>query len=504
MKKIIVILFALALLLAGCESGGDISAESKAVSEAEESFEISEISETEESSEAEKTVFPLENEVYSYENEENILDFVYFGDGICFRFYPKSEAENADFAFTYQTGASVSENTLTAEYKGDFSVFSLTFSSETAKAEIKGETEVFSGEYKAIKTEKKEYPAPEFPKIVLDKNCEAKLDVGIANAVRAEYGLSENAYLSREFLLTVTDLSLFEDKLVSLTGIENLENLDTVYIMQSYLTDITPLLTLPRIKNIDLGWSYVKELPEMDENCKVERLSVTNACVADLAPLARAVNLKSLDVSQNFIKSIAPLKDLENLEFLGVWGNCILDWETVKDNKSLIDALAALDYDYDLAVKAVEKAKEISSEIIKENMTELQKEKACYDYIRDNMDYGVVHGFMKPFGYQALFGKKGVCGHYSEGLTLLLNVSGLEAISISSDTHAWNMVKIGENFYHADALWDEDCGQYPSYFNVGTEEMMGETDHVHDLFKYPAACKMHPLVYAREFGNVIK
>ncbi len=61
-----------------------------------------------------------------------------------------------------------------------------------------------------------------------------------------------------------------------------------------------------------------------------------------------------------------------------------------------------------------------------------------------------------------------VCESYAKTMQLLLNKAGVENIYIvgtsEGEGHAWNKVKLGENYYNLDSTWDSNRGDY-YYFN---------------------------------------
>lgn len=65
--------------------------------------------------------------------------------------------------------------------------------------------------------------------------------------------------------------------------------------------------------------------------------------------------------------------------------------------------------------------------------------------------------------YGVLVNKKAVCAGYAKTMQYLLNMCGIECIYVTSDTHAWNIVKLEGDYYHIDVTWGdssntEQCG----------------------------------------------
>ena len=148
------------------------------------------------------------------------------------------------------------------------------------------------------------------------------------------------------------------------------------------------------------------------------------------------------------------------------------------------------------------KVNSILSKIIKHNMTDYQKELAVHDYLVENCEYdmeAVNSNKVKPesfTAYGALCLGIAVCEGYSEAASILLNRSGVETKIITGTSkgigHAWNLVKIGGEYYHLDITWDDPyqigeksgSGIMYHYFNLTDSDI--SRDHQWDKSKYEA------------------
>ena len=95
------------------------------------------------------------------------------------------------------------------------------------------------------------------------------------------------------------------------------------------------------------------------------------------------------------------------------------------------------------------KVKQIIQEIITPNMTILEKEYAIYNYVINNVMYD--YSFKKNTDYHALVEGVSVCQGYALATKLLFDEAGFESRVIFSTDHAWNLVKIGDSYYHLDS-----------------------------------------------------
>lgn len=57
--------------------------------------------------------------------------------------------------------------------------------------------------------------------------------------------------------------------------------------------------------------------------------------------------------------------------------------------------------------------------------------------------------------YGVFVNKKAVCAGYAKALQYLLNLCGIECTYVTSDTHAWNLIKLEGEYYHIDVTWGD-------------------------------------------------
>ncbi|KEI03217.1 transglutaminase [Clostridium botulinum] len=117
--------------------------------------------------------------------------------------------------------------------------------------------------------------------------------------------------------------------------------------------------------------------------------------------------------------------------------------------------------------KAVkEKVQNIIQTVIKPGMTEVQKELALHDYIVKNADYNVTNyrsGIVTAEDHNAygiLVKNTGVCESYAKAMYELLKAAGIKCKYVTGYTnqgggHAWNMVKLDNQWYNLDVTWDD-------------------------------------------------
>lgn len=143
-----------------------------------------------------------------------------------------------------------------------------------------------------------------------------------------------------------------------------------------------------------------------------------------------------------------------------------------------------------------------------------------YEYLQDNVTYdskeleaccrlGRSVNPMSHNAYGVLVNKMGVCDGISSALSLLTQRMGFECSMVSGKAtfrtsvfseHAWNVIKIDDNFYHIDATFDvnhkEQTGEYSyEYFCVNDDSI--NRDHDWDINTTPVCSREDISFYIR-------
>lgn len=119
--------------------------------------------------------------------------------------------------------------------------------------------------------------------------------------------------------------------------------------------------------------------------------------------------------------------------------------------------------------------------------TEVEKARIAHDLICNKIKYD--HDYQKPVSktpyhqtaYSVFCDDYTVCAGYTKAFTILMNGAGIDALSVTSLEHAWNMICLNDSWYHVDLTWDDLDGQYSrevmyGYFNRSTAMITGELD----------------------------
>lgn len=146
----------------------------------------------------------------------------------------------------------------------------------------------------------------------------------------------------------------------------------------------------------------------------------------------------------------------------------------VKDN-SLLSKLS------DSELATIEFFKSIKAQIITDSMTDYEKELAIHDYIVKNYKY--VSGEEKSSYYDVtnfINEKTGYCEAYAYSFSILATLAELdnEIIfgSVDGVNHAWNAVKLANEYYYVDPTFDDTRTDKPeitySFFNLDDEALL--------------------------------
>ena len=126
--------------------------------------------------------------------------------------------------------------------------------------------------------------------------------------------------------------------------------------------------------------------------------------------------------------------------------------------------------------------------------TELQ----IHELICDEVDYQTadyeVADTADPYYTQTIYGAlttgKTVCAGYTKLYELLCNYFGIDCIAVTSDDHAWNLVRYGTYWYIVDTTWDDSYDRN-AYFHI-SERQMRQTDQADSHVAKPLYAGLMP------------
>lgn len=138
------------------------------------------------------------------------------------------------------------------------------------------------------------------------------------------------------------------------------------------------------------------------------------------------------------------------------------------------------------------------------------KIKAIHDYIIRNVDYD--YSLSKYSAYEGLFSKKTVCNGYALMMYKMLMDAGVPVRKINgmgvsggkSESHAWNIAKIGQCWYNIDATWDDSYDQTRCFLKNNAAFSDHIRESMYNTSAYNSAHPMSPVNFdpSRDFTPV--
>lgn len=101
---------------------------------------------------------------------------------------------------------------------------------------------------------------------------------------------------------------------------------------------------------------------------------------------------------------------------------------------------------------------EVVQQYLTAGMNDYEKAIVLHDYLCETAEYDVLSNIHEPDG--VLLQGKGVCESFALAYQMLLGKAGVESIYVEGRgglaAHAWNLVKLDNEWYHVDVTWDEN------------------------------------------------
>lgn len=141
----------------------------------------------------------------------------------------------------------------------------------------------------------------------------------------------------------------------------------------------------------------------------------------------------------------------------GIVSTVNMNYDTTFDKNKVMQQLEA----YDRAIADVMRGADSS-------WSDMEKALYVNDYLARNCQY--VSGASNAHSsYGALVDKKAVCQGYALAFLELTRQLGVtcEMVTSVSVNHAWNMIKVGDNYYHVDVTWNDPL-----------KDMLGRAKHI--------------------------
>lgn len=133
-------------------------------------------------------------------------------------------------------------------------------------------------------------------------------------------------------LTRLTELTITDSRIKDISPLENLRNLTALNFGVSQVRDFTSLNNLTNLKELFLYDNQIEDIGFLRNFLSLERLYLEDNRITDISSLSNLLNLESLNLKGNRITDISSLSNLLNLESLNLEENRIteedIEWLT--------------------------------------------------------------------------------------------------------------------------------------------------------------------------------
>ena len=130
---------------------------------------------------------------------------------------------------------------------------------------------------------------------------------------------------------------------------------------------------------------------------------------------------------------------------------------------------------------------DIARELRLADLEDIEAILAAHDYLVLNTVYdsetaAAGTGGLSHYAEGLLLNNQAVCSGYASAFQLLMSFAGINCEYVFSDTHAWNLVQLEDEWYHMDVTWDDPVPDQPdtvihTYFMMTDAEVSSLDDH---------------------------
>ena len=124
-------------------------------------------------------------------------------------------------------------------------------------------------------------------------------------------------------------LSLYDDDIKSIEGIQNYKSIHTLSLYHTQITDLTPLKDLKHLEIIDITSNAVIDLSPLANLEKIYWLTISDMPIEDLSPFSDLANLESLCLMNTKIVNFNPVPSLLKIKGLIIFTRQIVDSESI-------------------------------------------------------------------------------------------------------------------------------------------------------------------------------
>lgn len=233
----------------------------------------------------------------------------------------------------------------------------------------------------------------------------------------------------------------------------------------------------------DTGNQDIQELMD-DMNDLEDRLVATTKDLEDAKAKAEKASQEVKDIEDLLGEYLGiDMDDSEGIDWGGLLGGLFGVSHEIWDNTAVVEAYRTGDASKLTDEKDIFVLEEVTRYIdalITNDMTDYEKEKAIYDWLvgftaydEGNLSAIISGEAYSHMPYGVLKYRTAICTGNATTFKLFMDCIGIECKiihSVISGEHAWNMVKLGDDWYHVDVTFDGGASSANyTYFNVPDE-----------------------------------
>ena len=162
-------------------------------------------------------------------------------------------------------------------------------------------------------------------------------DENLEIVIRETLGKSVDEEILATELVQLTKLSIIDNGVLDLTGLEYCTNLTFLEIRNDPITDISSLSLLTNLNYLHLCDNQISDISPLSGLVNLKLLAIAENPVSDLSPLSKLTNLTILDLAGDEISDISPLASLANLTILCLQGNKVSNISHLAGLTNLVD-----------------------------------------------------------------------------------------------------------------------------------------------------------------------
>ena len=150
-------------------------------------------------------------------------------------------------------------------------------------------------------------------------------DPNLERAIRETLKLPTDVPITQQEMLRLTGLAVEAAEVETLIGLEYATNLESLYLRDNPIKDLTPLAKLTQLELLHMPGVLIDDLTLIANLTQLKELILASCGIQDISPLAGLTQLTVLDLTGNGIVDVSPLANLTALKTLLLDGNDIVD-----------------------------------------------------------------------------------------------------------------------------------------------------------------------------------